>query len=463
MCVPQTFSAAQAIAPNDESLAMNIKATIVDWHKFIMTQEIVATAAAEARRTGVQWTFNASEGEAVKRSRSPVTSPFWDIPNLLRGRNYTERAEVIFKEIVESRELNLLPAALLLLRGALKDAPHFAIGCHLLADVVVRVLDVLGGGSSSAEDQSVEVEQLAKGLFAVDPKWKKRSRVLDDLLASLSEEATAALRGSLPVAASPDTATSGGLGGLWRKFKSKKAAPEGSAAAVDVDVTVFQRHNESAPPKLHVVVVATELKDELKLLHATATALGWELTILGLGEPWRGLGSKVQLLDEYLSDAAGNVEDANTDIVLFLDAYDVLLLRDAGGFDHSAPLGAEGDKPKPKPASSDNGKGLIERFLSMGGADGRPWNGASIVFSAEKTCAPDKGLELLYPSKGPEPGKPFTYYALPNITTLSPASGPVGGGPPALMLAGEGRRGSTPARGARSVGSLRVSALAWGL
>ena len=76
MCVPQTFSAAQAIAPNDESLAMNIKATIVDWHKFIMTQEIVATAAAEARRTGVQWTFNASEGEAVKRSRSPVTSPF---------------------------------------------------------------------------------------------------------------------------------------------------------------------------------------------------------------------------------------------------------------------------------------------------------------------------------------------------------------------------------------------------
>ena len=112
MCVPQTFSAAQAIAPNDESLAMNIKATIVDWHKFIMTQEIVATAAAEARRTGVQWTFNASEGEAVKRSRSPVTSPFWDIPNLLRGRNYTERAEVIFKEIVESRELNLLPAAI---------------------------------------------------------------------------------------------------------------------------------------------------------------------------------------------------------------------------------------------------------------------------------------------------------------------------------------------------------------
>jgi hypothetical protein len=45
----------------------------------------------------------------------------------------------------------------------------------------------------------------------------------------------------------------------------------------------------------------------------------------------QGLGSKVQLLDEYLSDVAGNVWDAATDIVLFVDAYDVLLLRDAGG------------------------------------------------------------------------------------------------------------------------------------
>ena len=35
------------------------------------------------------------------------TSPFWDIPNLLCGRNYTEKAEVVFKEIVEQRALEV--------------------------------------------------------------------------------------------------------------------------------------------------------------------------------------------------------------------------------------------------------------------------------------------------------------------------------------------------------------------
>ena len=41
-----------------------------------------------------------------------------------------------------------------------------------------------------------------------------------------------------------------------------------------------------------------------------------------------------------------------------------------------------------------------------------------------------------------EPGKPFTYYGTPNVTALSPASGPTLGNPPALMLSGTGRHTS---------------------
>ena len=44
--------------------------------------------------------------------------------------------------------------------------------------------------------------------------------------------------------------------------------------------------------------------------------------MLGRGQPWRGLGSKVALLAAHL-DASGAAAD---DLILFLDAYDVLLL-----------------------------------------------------------------------------------------------------------------------------------------
>ena len=51
------------------------------------------------------------------------------------------------------------------------------------------------------------------------------------------------------------------------------------------------------------------------------------------------------------------------ELVLFVDAYDVLLLESAG----------------------DISNGLVERFLKIGDSKGQSWNGASIVFSAEKT------------------------------------------------------------------------------
>ena len=127
-----------------------------------------------------------------------------------------------------------------------------------------------------------------------------------------------------------------------------------------------------APPSnladVHMVAVATALKPELKLLYSSALALGVRMKVLGLGAPWRGLASKVELLQEYLSKVADD------DLVLFIDAYDVLLLADA-------------DK-------------LIHRFLALN---------ARVVFSAEYTCAPDKGLSLLYANVTSTRATPFTY------------------------------------------------------
>ena len=361
------FTAALDIDPNDISLEMNIQATIVDWHKFIMEQEILAAARVEARENGMQYQFESSDSLEIDRAEpSPqesckqTPSPFWDVTNLLRGRNYTEKAEVIFKEITEQRATIILPAAILLLRSALKDEPNFAIGCHLLADAIVRARDILVSETIAEKEK----KDLYNALIAMDPKWKVQRHDVDKLLSTLSDEATAALRGSLNLKYTPSS-ISQSQGKLSSSTEEMKATP----------------------PKLHVVVVATELKYELKLLHATATALGWPLSILGLGKPWRGLGSKVQLLDEFLSDTSGNVKDASKELVLFVDAYDVLLLESAG----------------------DTSNGLVERFLKIGDTEGQSWNGASIVFSAEKTCAPDKGLELLYPSTEPEVDKPFTF------------------------------------------------------
>lgn len=134
-------------------------------------------------------------------------------------------------------------------------------------------------------------------------------------------------------------------------------------AAVDVDA------NARAPfGQLHVVAVATELKDELKLLYSSALALGHRMAILGLGAPWRGLGSKVDLLSGFLENKPAD------DVVLFIDAYDVLLLSDSAD--------------------------ILSRFETYG---------ASLVFSAEVSCAPDAGLKLLYNSTAPASPGPFAF------------------------------------------------------
>ncbi|CAM9462541.1 unnamed protein product [Phaeothamnion confervicola] len=141
--------------------------------------------------------------------------------------------------------------------------------------------------------------------------------------------------------------------------------------AVDRAVRIARQSIEAgrsdAPPPSHLqpprpvggillLTVASHSKPQLELLRRSAAAAGMDLRVDGLGDPWRGLGSKVV----YVRDALKGVDD-NT-VVLFLDAFDTLVL----------------------PAAT----ALVQRFL---------WIGADLVFGAELACAPDVGMRLLYP------------------------------------------------------------------
>lgn len=124
--------------------------------------------------------------------------------------------------------------------------------------------------------------------------------------------------------------------------------------------------NGAESSTLRLVAVATSERSELTRLKQSATALGWTVDVLGLGDKWEGLGSKITYLTEYLKDVPCN------DLVLFLDAYDVMLLSTATE--------------------------IRERFESFK----RP-----IVIGAELGCAPDEGMKVLYPK--PKRGQNFFY------------------------------------------------------
>jgi len=122
---------------------------------------------------------------------------------------------------------------------------------------------------------------------------------------------------------------------------------------------------------LCVVSVATSQSRALRRMNASVAANGLRLHILGLGMPWRGHGMKMTLLEEFLGSAAARGE-CDKD-VLFLDAYDTLMLR--------APAGL-----------------LQARFRAMG---------CGILFNGEVDCAPDRSLRELWPAHDSSTPLPF--------------------------------------------------------
>ena len=99
------------------------------------------------------------------------------------------------------------------------------------------------------------------------------------------------------------------------------------------------------------------------LIALSVEKIGSRLDVLGLGEPWRGLGSKIALFGDYLSNTTSVVGE--DDLILFVDAYDVLIL----------------------PAAAD----LLEKWASFERT--RP---GKIIFNSEVNCAPDNALRTAF-------------------------------------------------------------------
>ncbi|KAL3068846.1 hypothetical protein niasHT_032971 [Heterodera trifolii] len=119
--------------------------------------------------------------------------------------------------------------------------------------------------------------------------------------------------------------------------------------------------------ELRIVTVATENTDGLCRLNRSANAFGHQLFVVGMGEPWnggdmreQGGAQKIRLFREYLEP----FKDREDLILLFIDAYDVILNAD-----------------------SDT---ILRKYLSF-----FPEN--RIVFGAEPFCWPDRTLAPQYP------------------------------------------------------------------
>ena len=103
-----------------------------------------------------------------------------------------------------------------------------------------------------------------------------------------------------------------------------------------------------------VITVATKKTRTYQQLIRSARVNGIPLKTLGMGEIWKGFGHKLLLVREELE----RHKDASDRIILFVDAYDVLI--------------------------NDGVEQILQRFQKFD---------ARVVFSAEANCWPDEDLK----------------------------------------------------------------------
>lgn len=137
---------------------------------------------------------------------------------------------------------------------------------------------------------------------------------------------------------------------------------------------------------VHWVTVASSERPQLQALRDAIHAIGGgggggNLTILGAGEAWRGLGSKVTYMNQLLSSPWA--QHHHCDLIAFVDAYDVMVLPMAR------------DLPKRFKALEHQHQQKQQQRQSSGKGRRRRKRGA-IVFSTETACSPDKGMKVMY-------------------------------------------------------------------
>lgn len=117
--------------------------------------------------------------------------------------------------------------------------------------------------------------------------------------------------------------------------------------------------------RIKAITVATQDNHGLRMLCKSLARAGMDYVVLGLGEPWRGFGTKIILTRDYLRTLEGYTH------FIFVDAYDTLFLKPIAGYE------------------------------------------GGILFSTEKNCWPDVNKAKEYPTiecfeKGWKPS-PFRY------------------------------------------------------
>lgn len=111
--------------------------------------------------------------------------------------------------------------------------------------------------------------------------------------------------------------------------------------------------------RLKVITVATQENYGLKMLRRSLDLAGMDYTVLGIGESWRGFGTKVILTRQYLRTLEGYTH------FIFVDAYDTLFLKPItdyeGGIIFSSEKNCWPDYNAPYPESK-----AIFRYLNSG-------------------------------------------------------------------------------------------------
>lgn len=91
---------------------------------------------------------------------------------------------------------------------------------------------------------------------------------------------------------------------------------------------------------MKLVTVATHSERYYPYLKLSAERYNYTLTVLGWGEPWKGFVWRFQLLKDYLKTLS---ED---EVICFIDAYDVLMLKPAEELERKFHSMTNGDKTK---------------------------------------------------------------------------------------------------------------------
>ncbi len=127
-----------------------------------------------------------------------------------------------------------------------------------------------------------------------------------------------------------------------------------------LNCVTFRPRSAGGEDRLYVFAVATHQTDELRRLVKSFNEVGGvPIEIIGLGCKWQGFGNKpLWLREKILQGGLGS-----SDIVLFIDAYDVVCVRSL--------------------------EGVLGVFQSFG---------KRLVFGAERGCHPDATLSPLFPA-----------------------------------------------------------------